>query len=859
MPSTSRYGLWALICALLILSVPGGAAAAVSARILWLEDSSGNQSLAQIQSAAPELWQSAPASNTLNPGYNTSAFWLRVQAENIAGTPDHYVLEIAFPALDYVDVFLVDPLSGRRIRHWKTGDRLPYSTRPVDFETFAFNVDRLTHGRWPEAWIRIQSTGGVQIPVRLYTPNDFVRHVTKSTMTNSFYYGTMLLMVLLNALMFWQIRSEKAFFYYALTCLGMVTLVGSLRGSVFRYLVPEWPEVAHELLLGSIFTVLGALSAFTICFLRLTRHAPRLSGFFRMTAGTAFFFLLSTPFTPYQTQNLIAVLLAVLILVPMALTGPWCWFRGVPRARLYTLATGILVVGGLITSLANLALLPANGWTQNALQAGSVFDALMLTVALAIRMGDEHRDRERQAAHALASQAAREAAERELQRSALMDPVTGLPNRQVLMRRLEHESNRSLPGGLLVFSLPKLTEASGTLGTALTEQAIQQALQILCDALARIPGIQTLHLPNENKGWPLASLDSARFAALLQPGRSLTRAHHKIFEHLFDTPLEIGSQRLPQVLHVGAVYTEFLKGDPDQWLARATWACEQLSPAYSGVRVYDDKGQALHERRSRIVGALEDAIHGHQLALWYQPQLNLQSQRIEGVEALLRWIHPEIGFIPPDEIVQVAIQSGQIRALTRWVLNKGLSDLKTLRQHRPDLRLSINVSARNLEERDFAGHVLETLRHHHLDASALCLELTETEIFIDPELAQNNLDTLHKAGVSLSLDDFGTGYSNLAQLNALKLSELKVDRSLIPDGRLPKQVEILSQTVMMGKAMDCRVVGEGVEDAAQLACLRRTGCDTAQGYYVKRPATVEELSQWLEDFDPWAFGLGRLP
>ncbi len=857
MPTPCRNALIPVL--FFLISVMAGMARSdvLSMEVEWLKDVTGNQSLADIIDLPAEHWQRLPDAHILNPGYNTAAWWLKVTPRVGPADIRQAVLEIAFPMLDYVDVFVVPPASRQPRTHWSTGDHLPFNTRPVAFENFAFPVSRLDNGTWPVLYVRIQSTGGVQIPVQLHSTAEFVRHASLTSTLNSLYYGTLGIIAIINLLLFWQIREERAFLHYALTTLGLLLLIASMQGSLFRYVLPNHPDLYQDALLAGIFATLSALSAFTRHFLNLQVHAPQMALFYRVTQQAALFFLLLIPFLEYQILNLVGVFLAGLTLVPMLFTGPVCWLRGVPRAPLYTLATGILACGALITTLANLALIPATLWSRYAIQVSSAVDAVMLTVALAMRMGDEHRERDAHQAAAERSRAAQQAAQKELRRASLMDDSVDLPNAHLLRSRLQSEHRQRVAGGLVLLRIPQLNSLGTILGPEFLAEARTALVARLSALLSRENAIRPVVGPDLNRSYPLASVDTACFAALLHAGRRLPESRLRYWISEIEKPIVIHDRPVRFSLQAGIVVPESAPRDPDQWLHCAQWACDTLSDNQSGFSAYTGEVLALHQRRQHIVQALEPALHNRELRLYYQPQLNLMTQRVEGVEALLRWHHPDIGTVPPDELVSIAIQTGLIRPLTQWVIQQGLHDLVILREHAPWLRLSVNVSARNLEEWDFSTTVLESLTRFRLPASCLCIEITETESFIAPDQARQALDRLHEAGVQISMDDFGTGYSNLAQLSSLRLTELKVDRSLTRIDGDTRRYQVLSKTISMGKVLECSVVAEGVEDQAQLKQLHALGCDLIQGYYLHRPEPLEATAQWLRDFDPWAFGLQK--
>ncbi len=253
---------------------------------------------------------------------------------------------------------------------------------------------------------------------------------------------------------------------------------------------------------------------------------------------------------------------------------------------------------------------------------------------------------------------------------------------------------------------------------------------------------------------------------------------------------------------------------------------------------FDDAGSLL-----RMAEELRHAVADGDLALHFQPQLDLQTGETLGVEALLRWPHPRLGVVAPLKFLPLAEQAGLMRGLTHWVLDQALAQCAAWRGG-GELTVSVNISATNLIDAEFAGSVRDLLDRHALPADALVLEITETSLIAEFDRARIAVDELNDIGVVVSIDDFGTGFTSLAYLSELTVGELKLDRTFISrlanDGK-GRDVQLVRSTIDLGHALGMRVVAEGIEDQATLDLLRGLGCDVAQGYFVGRPAPVETL------------------
>jgi diguanylate cyclase len=264
--------------------------------------------------------------------------------------------------------------------------------------------------------------------------------------------------------------------------------------------------------------------------------------------------------------------------------------------------------------------------------------------------------------------------------------------------------------------------------------------------------------------------------------------------------------------------------------------------SHDGLAVYVPDDDHHSRERLQLLGDLRVALDQHQLVLHYQPKLDLVTGAVRGVEALVRWQHPERGLLPPDAFVPTAERTGLINPLTDYVLDEALGQVAAWRTAGRAVPVAVNISARSLLDPGFPDRVFAALALHQLPSANLILEITETSIMEDPEHALSALQRLHDAGVYLAIDDFGTGYSSLAYLKRLPVDEIKVDRSFVASLTTDARDRlIVASTVSLGRALGLDVVAEGVEDEDTLAVLQGLGCDLAQGFLFARPEAHPRL------------------
>ncbi|MFZ5620602.1 MAG: putative bifunctional diguanylate cyclase/phosphodiesterase [Pseudomonadota bacterium] len=257
-----------------------------------------------------------------------------------------------------------------------------------------------------------------------------------------------------------------------------------------------------------------------------------------------------------------------------------------------------------------------------------------------------------------------------------------------------------------------------------------------------------------------------------------------------------------------------------------------------------DRDEASPQRLA-LVTELRQAIELDQLTLHYQPKVDLRSGRACGVEALVRWKHPERGMMPPDSFIPLAEHTGLIRPLTEWVIMAALRQAAAWRRTGMELPIAVNLSAHSLRDREFLGRLERMFIDWEASADWLEFEITESAIMDDPEHALDILRRLHELGIALFIDDFGTGYSSLSYLQRLPVDALKIDRSFVKDLLEDKDsASIVRSTITLAHDLGIGVVAEGIETAAVRDRLAELACDQAQGYFFGKPMPAEEFAVW---------------
>jgi diguanylate cyclase (GGDEF)-like protein len=427
----------------------------------------------------------------------------------------------------------------------------------------------------------------------------------------------------------------------------------------------------------------------------------------------------------------------------------------------------------------------------------------------------------------------RQAAENE--HLALHDPLTDLPNRSLFHDRAQQAilgARRDESGvALMILDLDRFKEVNDTLGHHNGDLLLQEIGARLrsglreSDSVARLGGDEFgLLLPHVADGGEALMLGE-RVRAELR------------------SPFTLEGVTLDLEASVGIALFPAHGDDVDTLLQRADVAMYLAKEDRSGCELYAADRDEYSPHRLALAAELRRALDERELVLHYQPKADLNDGRIVAVEALVRWQHPEHGLLAPDQFVPLAEATGLIRELTLRVLDEALRQQRTWRDSGVDIRVAVNLSARDLYDLTLPATTAQLLAMHGVPATSLELEITESVIVADPMRARAILNRLSEMGVLLAVDDYGTGYSSLGYLKRLPIDEMKIDRSFVmqmADDR--NDAAIVRSTVELGRNLGLKVVAEGVETAAAWAHLKALGCDFAQGYYLSRPVPADEIA-----------------
>jgi len=426
----------------------------------------------------------------------------------------------------------------------------------------------------------------------------------------------------------------------------------------------------------------------------------------------------------------------------------------------------------------------------------------------------------------------------ELEYRALHDGLTSLPNRTLLYDHIEHDitiSERDKSSlSLLMIDLDHFKEVNDTLGHHVGDQLLIEvgirlkALLRDVDTVARMGGDEfsvLLHGANRKQAMEIA---------------------RKIFK-ASQLPYDINGLKLIAAASVGiAVYPEH-GHDAKNLLQHADVAMYVAKQNKLGYSIYDEAQDNSNVIRFEIIADLQDALRNDELELYFQPKLDLRSRQVVGAEVLLRWQHPQYGFVSPEQIIEFSEHAGLISDLTYWITRTAISQLHLWQMKNIDINISINISAYNLKDEEFLSGMKSIIGDSSLPCDALTLEITENAMMLNPMLAVNTLSEFSQMGFNISVDDYGTGFSSLSYLSKLPIDELKIDKSFVMNMDVDTNNEtIVRSTIELAHNLGLKVVAEGIETELVWNMLRSYGCDQGQGFLMSQPIPADQLEKWLK-------------
>jgi diguanylate cyclase (GGDEF)-like protein len=421
---------------------------------------------------------------------------------------------------------------------------------------------------------------------------------------------------------------------------------------------------------------------------------------------------------------------------------------------------------------------------------------------------------------------------------AFYSPLTGLPNRNHFIRTMnELIEDATQQFAVILMDIDRFKEINDTLGHEYGDQVLQAIAKRLDESL--VHGAYVAYLAGDEFAMILPCQSSVETETLVAPVID-------VFEQFF----EINNIQLDVSASMGiAMYPEdSIKADGlMQFADIALYVCKDK---HNSFELYNQKFNTHSLLRLNLMSELRGSLENGDLQLYYQPQIDIATNEVKSIECLVRWHHPEHGFIFPDDFIPLAEQTGNIRYLTKWAIEEALIQHNKLKTNGFHIHMAVNISAIDLTDSNFIEFVEIALKKHDVTPKMLMLEVTESAIMSDPKKAITILTELQNMGVQLSIDDFGTGYSSMEQLKRTPVNELKIDKSFVLELISSNEDAIIVKSITdLAHNLGLSVVAEGVENKESLEMLNKIGVETAQGYFISKAIHGNEFLPWLLNYE----------
>ena len=454
----------------------------------------------------------------------------------------------------------------------------------------------------------------------------------------------------------------------------------------------------------------------------------------------------------------------------------------------------------------------------------------------ALPMGSERSETGLLASTLLSMQEAIAEREAILHHQSRHDILTDLPNRISAQEDISLLIQRGEPFALLRLAINNFRDINDTFGYALGDH-------MLVTLAKRLRNVDT----PESSAY---RLDGDELLLIVKQARSDIGWHTRLFTTLHQ-PIDLDKSPITPSLSAGETNYPDHGNSPQLLLRRADIALDMALRHRHVHQRYLEGQDEQHLRQLTLIRDLQDAVSNGELWMAYQPKVSSSNGHVSQCEALMRWCHPLLGFVPPDEFITLAERSGSIRMLSQWMLNHVCAQLQAWQQNGYYLSVAVNLSASDVIDPALAAHVSKLLERYQLTPERLSIEVTESAVMQDVDAAMATLLELSQVGLRIAIDDYGTGYSSLAQIKRLPVDELKIDKSFVMAlDTQQDDMTIVRSTIEMGHSLGLRLVAEGVENRASAELLSKLGCDYLQGYWIAKPMTSAAMTDWLDNFTP---------
>ncbi|WP_177208043.1 EAL domain-containing protein [Pseudoalteromonas denitrificans] len=766
--------------------------------------------------------------STLNIKPELSGFknpiWFKVKLSNSSHKVEPHIIYLNGSVLAGSQFYLFEEFLNNKSNLLKKGNLLNLETNEI-LPNIALSVPAKKNA---VLYIKLNTQNFSNISFDLYTKSRFQNKQSISYIVWGGFIGILLMMCLYN-LVFYRSTRDRTFIYYSIYLLLSLTILSAEQGFM-NYVFPNrfifliHKNITTFELFNFIFATLFALN-----FLRVYKR-KRFYWKIAIAGNFTVLGLLLINLITYQNYTELILILAKCVfystLIFVLVANYNAQYRWV---RVFLISWLPILVVGIMTS----APFFYEYWQVSILYNTDLFAVTAEILLISYAFSERYKAKEaKQIYH------------------STHDVVTGLPNHFVLKKQLEKLQDENVKHTLILVKPTAYTDTRASFGISHANEYITQVAKQLN---VQLSGLDLVIIEGNKLSLPvqIARIKDDALAVILynEIPSDLIEQYAFLINAALEKGVYIDGTYLVGNVDIGIASFPFHANDADELQQRALQALEGASDKGERWCIYQVDENQLVQQKLKLAADLRRALMNNELSLYYQPQIELKNNAIYGCEVLLRWQHPEIGFVPPDDFIPIAESAGLINDVTEWVIEQALIQHKNLLELYPDHKTSINISAQDLIKKDLPVQVISLLTELNIDPTTIIIELTESASISDSLAANQVLDDFKKMGVKIAIDDYGTGYSSLAYLSQLRFNEIKIDKQFVMELEHSKRDQtICKTTIEMAKSLGALVVAEGVENENVAKILRQYGCEIAQGYHFGKPMPFSDYYQWLQRY-----------
>ncbi|MGO2511446.1 EAL domain-containing protein [Marinomonas polaris] len=759
-------------------------------------------------------------------GFSESAYWHKLSFPKTTTPNMGQTIQLAlnYYVIEHLDFYLFhgDQLQSQ----WKRGALESWKGDTKRYNGIWIPIS-LSNEQDTTLLVRKQGNSPLLTPFMLFDDKSAEVKKEEKLIFWTFIISSLVILLAHNVFVFILLRQPGFIYYLGLNIIIFIALsvVTGFSRWIFSEEISQW-------IIRNLFVIFGIgawiLFRFSIHFLKEVQ-IPSPQSLIRKYGDSIFIiFLLSTQLFSVKTAALLFACLEVFLFLLCIYWGIKAYLKGFIAVRFYLFSWFFLIIGSILNTLIFWKILPINLFTESILPISSMLQLLGFAFAFADKSKQFERNRKLQ---------------------ALTDSSTNLPNRTYYFDKLPTLLASIAPHSpqlaLVMIDISNYQTLNQAFGPAKADSVISEVIQSIHQQALSMEGVLSFPLPNKSIN-KVIRITATNIILISTTPDQIKQQILKI-QRILDTPTLVNKIHFRHQYKIGSALYPKQGADLDKLYQNALIANHSVTYSSGNWAAFTDNLKSNHAHQLGLITQLTDDIEHEKLYFHIQPQVNLADRSIIGGEVLVRWHNKHLGQVSPAEFIPLAEQTGLIYKLTDMLLEKVFQWAFEHPAALSTQRLSINISALDLLQEDFANQVIEKLQNHHLSASKFTIEITETSIFQNNDIVHNNVRQLHHAGFKLAIDDFGVGYSSMQNLVALETDELKIDQFFVMNLLNDPQSQTLCRNMIdLCKALNIVSVAEGIESEEILQLLLQWQCQIGQGYHLYRPMSPSDYLKLLD-------------